>query len=282
MATIPFQQYQVPSSTRSADRITLTTTHQPFISRPESLANFINQQAQLPPKPALHVTGTHKEGSGANVTDFDLTLSLLPLLSLTTPPPSHPFRLRFTEPPRSAAAANTNKLFKSSSIRSSEPTPLQAWARHFCIVDKSENRSLTLTRTILDFDTLTSMLEGNVRTLLASLGYRGKLEVSFPLAYRDVVVHKRAGNWLVGLLGIYPVKKYEVAEAVWELRGYEGEVGAGSKIAESWWREWEGPLREAVLGKTKGSVGVEEWVAWRMGERRDAKKGEWGVDWWTD
>jgi hypothetical protein len=258
--------------------VTLTTTHTPFFDRPEALSNLLTQQALLPPKPSLRISGTHTDGAGSTVIDFDFSLSLLTLLNISTPPATYPSRLRLSDPPRSTGTPTTSKLFKSSSIAPSQPSPLQAWTRHFCVTDKSENRSLTLTRTILDFDAFASLLEGNVRTLLASLHYRGKVTVRFPLAYRDVVVHKKPGNWLAGFFRLYPEQKYEVAESVWELQGVGEESGGGAKAAEAWWRDWEGVVREAALGKSKGNVGIEDWLAWKMGERREPRVGEWGVD----
>lgn len=123
-----------------------------------------------------------------------------------------------------------------------------------------------------------------MRNLLAALKYRGKLDISFPVEHRNVTVLKQPGNWLVGLLRIYPEKKFEVAEAVWEFAGGDGE-GAGddgkdspAAAADRWWRVWEGPVRNAVLAQTRGRVGVEEWIAWSMGAAEEERRLEWGVD----
>jgi hypothetical protein len=125
-------------------------------------------------------------------------------------------------------------------------------------------------------------LEGAVRTLLASLKYRGKLEVLFPVGAAEVVVRREPGNWVLGLLRVYPEKKFVVGVGVWAVAGVGGDGGEGvsgaRKAVEAWWREWEGVVRNAVLGKTRGKVGVEDWITWRSGLREGEKRGEWGVD----
>ncbi|ETN42875.1 uncharacterized protein HMPREF1541_02033 [Cyphellophora europaea CBS 101466] len=286
LASLPFHQYQVPASALNPDRTTLTTTHAPFLTNPDSLTNLILQQSALPPKPSLRISGTHKTSSGETTTDFDLTLSLLPLLDVTEPSSS---RLRLHPPPQTSGGggggSGGSKLFSksSSSFSSRERSPLDIWARHFCVTDKSEHRSLRLHRRIEGVSAAAALLEGHVRTLLAALKYRGKLDVAFPVEYEDVVVHKRPGNWLVGLLRIYPEKRFEVGEVVWGFGGSASGGGDdGSVLVGLWWREWEGVVRNAVLARVKGRVGVEDWVCWRMGAREAERRVEWGVDWAGD
>jgi len=61
------------------------------------------------------------------------------------------------------------------------------------------------------------ILEGMVRTLLAAARYRGKVGVEFPVQYADVTVLRQSGNWFTNMLRLYPTKKYEVVEAVWDV-----------------------------------------------------------------
>lgn len=58
-----------------------------------------------------------------------------------------------------------------------------------------------------------------VRTLLASTKYRGRLTVEFPVQHADVVILRRSGNWLTNILRLYPAKRYEVVEALWDVVG---------------------------------------------------------------
>lgn len=249
----------------------------------------MTQQAALPPKPILRISGTHKAAhTGEHTTDFDLSFSLLSLLDLESTPTGDPIsRLRLKTPPNPPSSP-AGRLFKSSSSASGAQSPLNLWARQFTLHDKSENRSFTLTRTILDYESITKLLEGHIRTLLANLKYRGKLEVSFPIEHQSITVHRPPGNWLVSMLRLYPVKKYEVAEAVWDVGSSDvagdgsGAGEEGTKAAERWWREWEGVVRNGVLRKEKGLMGVENWIAWKMGGSAEEKRVEWGADWASD
>lgn len=152
-------------------------------------------------------------------------------------------------------------------------SPLDTWCKLFTS-DKAENKSLTLTRLILDFPT--SYLEGAIRTLLHTLKYRGKVEVTFPIQHQSVIVHKAPGNWFYNMLRLYPVKEYKVAESIWEVRGADN--GESAKIVEEWWEEWKGAVANAVLKKHQGNVGVEDWMMWKMGVVEKEKKAEWAVD----
>jgi hypothetical protein len=286
VANIPFQHYSIPGAKQSADGTTITTSHDQFLTRPDSLATLLTQQAALPPRPTLRITGTHKAAHtvGDVTTDFDLTLSLLTLLDLQSTPTGDPLgsRLRFTTPPpRQPSSQLFNNPKRSSQTQ--QDTEVKQWARHFCTNSASENRSFTLTRITLDFHpTITRLLEGHIRTLLASLKYRGKVDVSFPIENSTVTVHKQPGNWFVSMLRLYPEKKYEVAEAVWDIGDSTadgGDDGAqGKREAERWWRAWEGVVRNAVLKKEKGKIGVEDWMGWKMGGDAPARVMEWGGD----
>ncbi len=153
------------------------------------------------------------------------------------------------------------------------------------------------------------ILEGMVRTLLASTKYRGKLTVEFPVQHSDVVVLRRSGNWFTNMLRLYPTKKYEAVEALWEVSGassadeaFAGEGrssnttandttggseltdgpqdrhGRAGLIAQEWWREWQFAIWNAVLGGKKGWVTVEDWIEAKMGVREKDRGRDWGVD----
>lgn len=132
-----------------------------------------------------------------------------------------------------------------------------------------------------------------VRTLVASTKYRGKLTVSFPVQYADVIVSRQGGNWFSNLLRLTPTKKYEVVEAVWDVAadgGFAGESGSTSDssarerngraglIAQEWWREWQYAIYNGVLTGRKGWVTVEDWMEAKMGVRVQERNRDWGVD----
>ena len=271
LAQIPFTRYQVPDSTLSDDRSSNTTTHQLFYSRPEALHHLISEQATLPPAPGLHVSGTHQDANMSTKTDFDFTLNLTTLLDLSSGDSAlSASRLRIKPPPTDRASTGS-RLFKRSSSHQTPPTHLQLWTQSFCS-DKSENKSFTLTRSLLDFPSVS--IEGLVRTLLAKLNYRGKVTIEFPVQNSWLIVHKQPQNWFYNMLRLYPEKKYEAVEVLWDVRADGG--GDERRVAEEWWKEWEGVVRNAVLSGKKGKCGVEEWMEWKMGVRVKDKGKEWG------
>lgn len=128
--------------------------------------------------------------------------------------PDHPHTLRQHQRPLTPKRPALPPR-KAPSIR---PLPLQKHVQSF-IADKSEHKSFTLTRIVMHAVPLQQHLEGSLRTLLHTLQYRGKVEINFPLQYERVVVLKKEGNWVMGLLGMYNEKKWEGVESVWRWRG---------------------------------------------------------------
>ena len=77
--------------------------------------------------------------------------------------------------------------------------------------------SFTLTRSIPNLPT--ALLEGHIRTLLASTKYRGKLTVEFPVHYAEIIILRKSSNWFTNMLRLYPTKKYEVLSVEWPVIG---------------------------------------------------------------
>ncbi|EHY59995.1 hypothetical protein HRR83_006356 [Exophiala dermatitidis] len=191
---------------------------------------------------------------------------------------------------------------RDSSTNSLNPnlTPLEQWIKRFC-EDKTENRSFTIhRRPTPTFTTTTQILEGMVRTLLASTKYRGKVTVEFVFHYSAVTVLRRppasSGTW-VWLSNMVQnllsrTKKYEVVESVWDVVGSTGTAdtagttnttgterlsGTASLAAQDWWREWQPAIRNAVLARRQGWVTVEDWLEARMGVREKDRLMDWGT-----
>lgn len=268
LATIPFHNLPLPSSTVSQSRTSLTTTHASYYSSAEALVSLLIKQASIPPKPILRIKGMHNELTSRNITDFDLYFDLTSLLDLISTPTGTLSHLRIREPPCPPSGGSKPSKFSS---HQNELQSLQFWTREFCVAERSENKSFTLTRTILGFPA--AKLELSIRKLLTDLKYLGDLEIGFPVEYSAVTVHKQPGSWLSGILKIYPEKKMEVVEAIWNMRH-----GEQTAVAEEWWREWEGPLRNAILRRERGVVGVEEWVQYKRGAREKALEKDWGAN----
>jgi hypothetical protein len=79
--------------------------------------------------------------------------------------------------------------------------------------------SFTLSRTIPSLAQIQTHLEGQTRTLLANLKYRGSLSVEFAVQHAHMTIARKSSNWFTNLLRLYPTKKYEVIEVGWPLAG---------------------------------------------------------------
>ncbi|KAI1618158.1 hypothetical protein EDD37DRAFT_606107 [Exophiala viscosa] len=281
LGLVALAKYGVSQGKWSKDLASITTT-KPELSETEyELVRFIHEQAALPPKPLMLIHGEHSRG-GENVIDFEILINLTSLLDITG---------------TSAQSRTHVKPFDDSSSprssRNSNRTPLEQWIKKFC-EEKVENKSFTLHRQVTNLPG--QILEGMVRTLVASTKYRGKLTVSFPVQYTDVIVSRQGGNWFTNMLRLSPTKKYEVVEAVWDVAASSGAErssasanandhsarernGRAGLIAQEWWREWQYAIYNGVLTGRKGWVTVEDWMEAKMGVRVTERNRDWGVDW---
>ncbi|KIX02870.1 uncharacterized protein Z518_08813 [Rhinocladiella mackenziei CBS 650.93] len=314
LTSINFSKYNIPQAKISKDQATITTGKPELIATQYALVKFIHEQAALPPKPIMIVRGTHLGAyskHGETIVDFELKFNLTSLLDLDTGAdldgtrsPTGRIRVKMFQGSPSSSGMQTSSGSGSGSRGSnaSSLNPLEQWVKKFCD-DKAENRSFTLHR--LASNLPTPILEGMVRTLIASTRYRGKVSVEFPVQHAEVTVLRQSGNWFTNMLRLYPTKKYEVVEAVWDVgatsnsilnpgpgsQGFAGEGrSSGSSdnntdrdsraglIAQAWWKEWQFAIWNGVLGGKKGWVTVEDWIEAKMGAREKDKSKDWGVD----
>jgi hypothetical protein len=309
LSSIRFASYPILNSTIDPKRAVTTTTYAPFYSSPSSLTKLLTEQSNLPPRPLIRIRGTHVNSSTQTVVDFDLVLNLTTLLDLKPPRRASDelssttqelVRIHFKELPIESKSSSSggSRLFRREKDRP-DTGPLIKWATKF-ITDKSENKSFHLTRVILHAVPLQQTLEGSVRTLLHTLQYRGKVDVTFPTQQESIVVQKKPGNWFVSMLNLHPEKKYDVLESHFQFRGHPvapssedgneelspqqgkahmkaAESNARS-LAEEWWSDWREVVRNGVLRGSKGRLGVEEWIEMSMGRMIGDRGREWGVD----
>lgn len=156
--------------------------------------------------------------------------------------------------------------------------------------------SFSLHRQIANFPT--TILEGMVRTLLAATKYRGKVTVEFPVQFAEVIVQRQSGNWFTNMLRLYPTKKYEVVQTVWDVAStgessnttastststatqqhQQHQMGRAGLVAQEWWREWQYAIWNAVIKRRVGWVTIEDWIETKMGVKMPQPSREWGVE----
>ncbi|KAK5941140.1 hypothetical protein PMZ80_006417 [Knufia obscura] len=269
LAIVPYHKYNIIDGALSSDKISLTVKHSDLHSHPQHLLSFVLEQAALPPKPTLRIVGSHC-GDRA---DFDITLNLTHLLNLQ----NHKWRFN---------SAQTTPLPSGSMVMCdgddpSASTRIATSVKQFC-KDRGENKSYTITRTVEGLPT--EMLAGQVRNLAASVKYRGLLRIDFTHERSKVVVHKQPSSWFSSILRLHPETKYEVVEAVWDLwsgsedDGERKSANDGLRAGQEWWQSWEGTIRNAMIVKHKGNVGIDDWIETRMGRVEPEPRMEWGRD----
>ena len=127
----------------------------------------------------------------------------------------------------------------------------------------------TLERIVSNWDT--AYIEGRLHSLIGSIGYRGQVEITFPIAHSQVVIHSpdKVNRLFTNMTHLFTgTKKYATVKAVWPYASVppheEGRVCA-VQSEESWWNEWKDAVRFAVLTRRKGWVTVEDQLEILMG-----------------
>ena len=266
LSTIPWQKYNMPDGTLSPDGISLTVKHSDLYSHAQHLLPFILEQALLPPKPMLHIVGSSYGG-------FNIVINLTHLLNLRN------HRWGFSSAQVSPIQNEPRTLCERSNP--AVMTLLATTVKQFC-KDRSENKSYTLTRKIDGLPT--DVLAGYVRNLAASIKYVGRLKIEFIDERSRIVVHKQPSSWFSSLLNLHPEKKFEMVETVWDLTdplNENSDVGsseAGLRTVQEWWQCWSDTIRNAIIAKRRGTLGIDDWIETRMGRYEQEPRLEWGRD----
>jgi hypothetical protein len=153
-------------------------------------------------------------------------------------------------------------------------------------MNPSAVKSFALDRVVANLDV--SWIEGQLRSLVASLNYRGIVDVTFLVTHSRVLVQNpdKVNQFFTSVTTLFSGKtKYEVVKAVWPFATTKnGEPGRQCIVQseEAWWKEWRDPLRHAISQKRHGWVTVEdklESLMERKGDKSDMV--DWGPDYST-
>jgi hypothetical protein len=135
----------------------------------------------------------------------------------------------------------------------------------------------------------TDYLEGRIRTLLASIGYRGNVSITFPVSNAHVVVHSgpKINRLFSNILStVVDTKKYEVVKAYWPYATLgpsspdnSGVRSCAVQSEEAWWKDWQVVIRRGVLAKRVGWLSLEDQIELAMSPMVDVEKvRDWGLD----
>ncbi|KAK4231275.1 hypothetical protein QBC38DRAFT_242227 [Podospora fimiseda] len=271
---LDYRLYNPPLFTLSQDKTTIRSSVPYLSSNATALIALIRQQASIPPKPCIHITG-RREHSASSRPDFAIKLNLMHLLI----PDDQRNRLDYLR-----CVAPGEMVFRGGSkpsLEPSEPDGLEEWARRY-VDDKSANKSFLLERVVANLDV--NWVEGQVRALVAEMKYPGRVEVKFLVTHNKVMVQapEKGNKFLASVAGLFSggKKKYEVVKAVWPFAsGRNGEKGRKVVCGigeEEWWKGWKRSVRFAISAKRHGWVTNEDKLEVLMEADGDASG---NVDW---
>ena len=127
--SINLEAYRLPQSVLSQDHVQLTTTSSTYFENAQSLVQLVRDQALLPPRPLIHIKGSHSEygkAYGADKIDFELSLDMTPLLVGDGLHQASHLRL---------APLSDNGISitdEKHSLKENRETDLELWADKFC------------------------------------------------------------------------------------------------------------------------------------------------------
>ena len=270
---LDYQLYSPPLFELSTDCTTLSSKAPYLSGSVEALANLIRTQASLPPKPLIHVVGKR----GRKV-DFDIKLNLM----FTLIPDNPKQRLDYVSYVRKGELAYRGGT-KPDVLPETGDGNLEEWCKRY-IDDDSPVKSFALSRVVANLDT--SWIEGRLRSLVASTGYKGVVSVTFPVTHSRVEVQSpdRVNKFFTSMTTLFSGKhKYEVVSAVWPFATTRHGDGGRRCVVQSedaWWSEWQDSIKYAVVTKRHGWVTLEDKLEALMeGKGKGVDIVDWGPEW---
>ncbi|CAK7197892.1 hypothetical protein SEUCBS139899_000542 [Sporothrix eucalyptigena] len=275
---IDYRLYSPPLFELSLDKAILKSTA-PYLSATASaLANLIRTQATIPPKPLIHIQGNR----GSKV-DFSVKANLMPLLISEDPRRRMNYVRCVGRGEMAMRGGNSSKPSAMPEVESSDAgSAIDAWCRRF-VEDPASVKSFEFERQVANMDI--GWLEGQIRSLVATTGYKGVVTVTFPVTHARVLVQSpdKVNKFFTSVAKLFTGKStYEVVKAVWPFATHKaGDPNRKFAVQseEMWWKEWRDPIRYAISTKRSGWVTNEDKLEALMeGVGRGITVVEWGSE----
>lgn len=248
---LDYRLYSPPLFKLSNDSKTLFSRAEYLSTNANALVSLIRAQASVPPKPQIHI-----RGSRGRKVDFNIQLNLMNLLV----PDDEKQRIDYIR-----CVGEGELAYRGGSRPDVLPEVgeggLEEWCRRY-VQDASAVKLFALDRVVANLDT--EWMEGQLRSLVASLNYRGVVDVTFVVTHSRVVVQNpdKLNTFFTNLTSLFSGKnKFEVIKAVWPFATTKnGEPGRRCVVQSEdiWWKEWKDPIKYAISQKRHGWVTVED------------------------
>jgi hypothetical protein len=251
---------------------------------PKFLENHLRALAKMPPRPTVHLRGTHHEtvkngdrSERREIVDFDITIDLTYLLcgEIYNDPTWHHFHaVSNLEKVRRGTVFPTRAPGFGGSGQAETGVPnVKEWCHRFC-ASHAGLKNLVLERRVLgwDWESLRERLQELVRN---GTNYRGHLRVEFPVRGARVEVYNdcRTNRWRLTkwiqllftftLLFIFSwpwlllrTCRWETLYADWHLSFFDhrGTRMYASLSEHQWYNLWARPIQRAVLARRQGTL----------------------------
>ena len=251
LPVLDYRLYSPPMFELSGDSTTIVGKASYLTENAKALSALVRSLASVPPKPQIHVVGTR----GRRV-EFAIKMNLMSLLVPKDPSRRSEY-LRLVKSDEQAYRGGHQPAMKPEVPDGS----LEGWCRRF-IDDQSSIKNFTLERVVTNLDT--NWLEGQLRSLVAATGYKGVVNVQFPVTHAKVVVQNpdKVNKFFTSVSALFTGKsRYEVAKSVWPFADCKsGEPGRECVVQTErvWWEEWRDPIMFALTARRKGWVTNED------------------------
>lgn len=259
---IDYRVYSPPLFKLSSDMKTLASKTRYLSTNAAALGAFIRTQASVPPKPYIVIKGTR-----GHKVDFEVKFNLMALL---IPEEGGPARMDYIR-----CVGHDEVAYRGAARPDILPEigegGVDEWCRHF-VEDPASMKCFTLERVVANLDI--DWIDGQIRGLLATLKYKGSVDVTFAVTYNKVTVQSpdKASQFFTSAMSLFAgMRRYNVVQSVWPFASSPvGEPGRVCAIQteEAWWREWRGPIGYAISQKRQGWVTVEDKLQLIMKEKR--------------
>jgi hypothetical protein len=256
-----------------------------YDSDPEYLEQGVGDFAKVPPNPLIYIIGTHKEAvrngdkkEVKNITDFRIVLNMQEYL----------WRGRWegedATPMRLSTVSNGEKTYRGSFMKKRAPgvkqdievgtesPSLREWCHRYC-ASSSLLRTFRIRREVLGLDQV--YLSKRIEGLIRSTGYRGHLNITFPVEDKNVDIYTqnrinqwRLKTWVCWIFYLtflwiftwpylfFATKRYAIVKAEWLFSRVDdnGEKVYATISEEEWFERWHVGIRRYVLEGFEGEA----------------------------
>lgn len=220
----------------SADSTTITSKATYLSENVKALSSLIQTLATVPPKPQILI-----QGSRNRRVDFSVKLNLMSLLVPENPRDRMDYLRCVKKDEMAYRGGNEPSLLPE--LGTGEDG-LEAWCARF-VKDQTSVKTFTLERVVANLDH--NWLEGQIRSLIAAINYKGLVTVQFPVTHARVTIQSpdKVNKFFTSVATLFSGKaKYEVVKAVWPFANAKNGDQGRQCIVQSektWWEEWRDP-----------------------------------------